>query len=202
MTTGYRKQSRRTFRGLPLCAIAFGPNPATGEVRGHARGILAIGDVATGWVAIGGIARGGLAFGGLARGAFAVGGLAVGWVCIGGLSAGFTAVGGLALGVVAAGGLAVGGFAAAGGVAVGMLAVGGVAVGWYVAGGLTFGIREVHILARDLDSVQHFQDWIGAVVLAPGMACKHYIHDLAGRRALRPEKVVAGQLPAGETAQS
>ena len=58
-----RKRSAGTMFGLPLYEIAVGPNPATGEVRGHAKGIIAIGDIATGFLAFGGIARGLLAFG-------------------------------------------------------------------------------------------------------------------------------------------
>ncbi len=34
-----------------------------------------------------------------------------------------------------------------------------------------------------------------AVAVAPGTSCRHQIHDLAGRRALHPLEVLAGQLP-------
>jgi Fe-S oxidoreductase len=34
-----------------------------------------------------------------------------------------------------------------------------------------------------------------SVVAAPGTSCRHQIHDLAGRRALHPLEVLAGQLP-------
>jgi len=33
-----------------------------------------------------------------------------------------------------------------------------------------------------------------ATVVAPGTSCRHQIHDLAGRRALHPLEVVAGQM--------
>jgi len=63
---GIRRESPRKFFGLPLWAIAIGPDWERGEMRGHARGIFALGDMATGWFAFGGLARGFFAFGGLA----------------------------------------------------------------------------------------------------------------------------------------
>src|SRR5215471_14979384 len=74
MPRGVRRQSERKVFGLPLWAIAMGPDLARGEFRGHARGIIAIGDIATGWLAVGGLARGFLAIGGFAIGVLAVGG--------------------------------------------------------------------------------------------------------------------------------
>jgi Fe-S oxidoreductase len=38
-----------------------------------------------------------------------------------------------------------------------------------------------------------------AVAVAPGTSCRHQIHDLAGRRALHPLEVLAGQLPEAES---
>ena len=80
---GIRKRSAISIGGLPLYDIAMGPNPAKGERRGHARGIIAIGDIATGVIALGGfsfglISLGGCSIGGLALGGFAVGGIALG----------------------------------------------------------------------------------------------------------------------------
>src|SRR5438046_6085799 len=97
---GIRRESPRKFFGLPLWAIAIGPDWERGEMRGHARGIFALGDMATGWFAFGGLARGFFAFGGLAIGLFAFGGaaigivLAIGGVDIGGLGFGGGGVGG------------------------------------------------------------------------------------------------------------
>ena len=54
--------------GLPLRAIALGPDWKKGELRGHARAIFASGDMAPGWFAYGGFARGIFTFGGLAIG--------------------------------------------------------------------------------------------------------------------------------------
>ncbi len=63
---------------IPLVAVALGPDPERGERRGHARGIIAIGDMATGVVAVGGLATGGVAIGGLSLGVASLGGLALG----------------------------------------------------------------------------------------------------------------------------
>jgi len=50
------------------------------EIPGHARGVIAIGDIATGVVAFGEFSRGVLALGGLAIGYVAAGGTAVGYI--------------------------------------------------------------------------------------------------------------------------
>lgn len=77
-TLGVRRKSTTMIAGLPLWAIASGPDPASGEMRGHAKAIIAIGDIATGVLAIGGFARGVIALGGLATGVISAGGFAIG----------------------------------------------------------------------------------------------------------------------------
>src|SRR6266567_9009258 len=62
---GIRRESTRKLCGLPLWAVALGPDWERGEMRGHARAIFALGDTATGWFACGGLARGIFAVGGL-----------------------------------------------------------------------------------------------------------------------------------------
>ena len=74
---GVRRQSSYEYLGLPLWSIATGPDPARGEIRGHAKGVLALGDIATGgaavgWVAIGGLALGIYAVGGIAWGTYII----------------------------------------------------------------------------------------------------------------------------------
>jgi hypothetical protein len=114
---------------IPLVAVSLGPNLEAGEVRGHAKGIIAVGDVATGVIAIGGLARG--------------------VVCVGGLSLGLLSFGGLALGLgLAIGGLAIGGVALGGG-AVGGAAVGGGAAGYYACGGAAVGAHVTSGTERD-----------------------------------------------------
>ena len=143
---GIRKRSDRYYWGLPLYDIALGLDPEKGELRGHARGIIAIGDIATGVLAVGGIARGVVAFGGLALG------LMLGF---GGLSTGLLAIGGLAVGGIAIGGGAVGG-----------IAVGGGAVGYYAVGGGAAGAHVISGMAQDPEAVRFFTAWLPE---APGL---------------------------------
>lgn len=135
---GVRKRSNYEYLGLPLWSIASGPDPEKGESRGHAKGVLAIGDIATGIIALGGFARGFIAFGGLAVGVIAVGGLAIGGL----------AFGGLAIGV-----------AALGGGAVGWVAIGGAAAGYYAAGGAAIGTYTLGPLAQSPEAVAFFTQW-------------------------------------------
>ncbi|HYL95690.1 MAG TPA: hypothetical protein VET69_07795 [Terriglobales bacterium] len=111
-----RWQSSATILEYPLFSIAVGPDPSKNETRGHARGIIAIGDMATGVIAVGGLACGFLALGGLALGAIALGGGALGLLALGGLAVGYFAAGGLAIGYAAMGGMAIGYYAMGGGV--------------------------------------------------------------------------------------
>lgn len=131
-----RYRSAAQFGGLPLIAVATGPDPARGEARGHARGIVAIGDIATGVLAVGGVARGLLAFGGLAFGAITFGGVSIGALA---------AVGGLAIGSIAFGGGAIGWTAAGGG-----------AAGAYACAGAAFGEHVIDATRRDPEAAAHF----------------------------------------------
>jgi hypothetical protein len=121
-TKSIRKRSERTFAGLPLFDIAYGPDPNRRERSGKAHGIIAIGNEARGWLALGDSARGYVAVGGKARGLIALGGKAIGLIAVGGMSFGLIALGGLAFGAIAMGGLAAGGIAV-GGRSVGLLSV-------------------------------------------------------------------------------
>lgn len=133
-----RYRSAAAIGDVPLVSIALGPDPEKGEWRGHARGVVAIGDTATGVVAIGG--------------------LAIGGVAIGGLSVGLASLGGLALGVfLAVGGGAVGG-TPIGGAAVGRVAIGGGAVGEYACGGGAAGAHVVSATRRDPEAEAFFRE--------------------------------------------
>jgi hypothetical protein len=142
---GVRRRSATTFVGLPLYDLAWGPDLERGEIRGHAKGIIAIGDIATGVVALGGVARG----------IVAIGGLAFGVATLGGLSVGLAAVGGLALG-----GLALGGGA------IGHAAIGGGAIGYYACGGGVIGEHVIGPLERDPVAVEFFEKY-GLDVVCP-----------------------------------
>ena len=134
-----RYQSSARIGNLPLVSFASGPDPMRGEIRGHAKGVIAIGDMATGVLAIGGLARGLVAIGGLALGVFSFGGMAVGAAA---------ALGGLALGSVAVGGGAVG-----------YAAIGGGAAGYYACGGAAFGEHVVDPWYRSPEAVAFFAQY-------------------------------------------
>jgi hypothetical protein len=141
-----RFRSESTFLAYPLVSVAIGPDLATGELRGHARGMIAVGDIATGVIAVGGVARGIIALGGLAIGALALGGGALGLLAFGGLAVGLGATGGLAVGYVA---------------------VGGLALGYYAAGGAAFGKFVVSALRQDPDAVEFFRHLAHGIFLPP-----------------------------------
>lgn len=150
---GVRKRSAKYIWGLPLYDIALGPDPDKDEVRGHARGIIAIGDIATGVLAIGGVARGFIALGGVALGAISLGGCAIGILLgMGGLGVGALAVGGLAIGLVAVGGGAIG-----------VVAVGGGAFGYYACGGGAFGKYVISGMEQHPEAIRFFGQWIPGI---------------------------------------
>ena len=145
---GIRRRSEHEFLGLPLYSIATGPDLAHGEARGHAKGVIAIGDIATGVIAIGGWARG--------------------LIAIGGLATGFVSAGGLALGLLLAfgGGAASVGVAVGGG-AIGSVAVGGAAIGHYAIGGLAAGGKVATAMRQDPEGAEFFKRSGIAVPAAP-----------------------------------
>ena len=154
---GIRRRASFSFGGLPLYDIAVGPDLERGESRGHAKGIVAIGDIATGVLALGGLARGAIAVGGLAVGLFSFGGLSIGALA---------AAGGLAIGGVALGGAAVGG-----------VAIGGGAAGYYACGGAAAGEHAVSAARHDAEAVEFFREY-GLEQLCSG---KQRYRRLAGR---------------------
>jgi hypothetical protein len=100
-----RKRSNTKFLGLPLWELARGPDPAKGEVVGHARAIIAVGDIADGVLAVGRISRGVIVVGGLSLGVFSLGGVSIGLVAaLGGVAVAPLAMGGVAIGLLALGG--------------------------------------------------------------------------------------------------
>jgi len=134
---GVRKRAGFELFGLPAYDIALGPDPEKGELRGHAKGFIAIGDMATGVFALGGLARGVVALGGLAVGGITFGGVSIGMLL---------SVGGLAIGSLAFGGGAVGG-----------VAIGGGAWGYYAAGGGAAGEYVLSAERRDPEAEEFFR---------------------------------------------
>lgn len=139
LESGKRYRSKSMLFGLPVIDIAIGPKG--GELRGKARGIIAIGDMATGLLAFGGIARGLVAMDGVAIGGFTIGGLSLGLII---------ALGGMAVGGLAGGGAAVG-IVAHGGGAAGVIAQGGAAVGYFARGGSATGAHVIRMQPRLVD---------------------------------------------------
>lgn len=103
-----RYESAVKLLGWPLVSVACGPDPTKGEMRGWARGVVAIGDLATGLIAIGGLSAGGIAVGGVSVGGLAVGGVSLGGLILAGVAVGYATFGGVAVGHYAKGGAAVG----------------------------------------------------------------------------------------------
>ncbi len=154
-----RYRSEATLFGVPVIDVALGIDEE--GRRGRAKGIIAIGDIATGGIAIANSwAVGVVAFGG----GGATGVCALGGGCsIGLLTAlgGGVGLGGLALGGVGAGGIA------SGGVALGFIAQGGVAIGCYARGGsvigvYTFGPNPATRSQRAMDMFQRLEGIIGS----------------------------------------
>jgi len=136
---GIRKRASGGIGGIPFYDIAIGPDFGRGEFRGHAKGIIALGDMATGVIALGGLARGVVAFGGLAAGLLSFGGLSLGLLA---------AVGGVAIGSLAFGGAALGG-----------VAIGGGAVGYYACGGGAAGAHVQSPARRDPRAAAFFREY-------------------------------------------
>ncbi|MCA9295762.1 MAG: hypothetical protein KC983_04580 [Phycisphaerales bacterium] len=133
---GRRYQTDATLFGWPIVSIAIGATAT--ERSGHARGIIAIGDKATGGIALGGRARGIVACGGLSLGCFSLGGMSLGLI---------TSWGGCSIGGFSSGGLTIGG-ASSGGCAIGWLATGGVALGRHVIAGPGRTANAVDVLSK------------------------------------------------------
>jgi hypothetical protein len=121
----YEYESPRMFFGLPLLSINLGYDNPQGKMR-HARGILEIGNQATGILALGIF---------LARGVFSMAIAAVGFVSVSMASVAFVSVSVFGLGLVSVSVFAVG-----------YLAVGILAVGWNCVGIVAIGKTAVGIL--------------------------------------------------------
>ena len=136
---GIRKRASWGIGDIPFYDVAVGPDLTRGELRGHAKGVIAIGDMATGVLAVGGLSRGVIAFGGLAAGLVSFGGLSIGVL---------GAIGGLAIGSLALGGGALGG-----------VAIGGGAVGYYACGGAAAGQHVMDATHRDPEAQEFFRQY-------------------------------------------
>lgn len=141
----YEYKSKHTLFGLPLVHVNFGRHDC------WARGILAIGNIATGFVALGGVAAGLLSLGGVSLGLLlALGAVALGGISVGGVALGLMAWGGIALGWLAVGGCAVGVYAAGGVTAASRVAVGGIASAPLAIGQVADGAKTILVPLKGL----------------------------------------------------
>lgn len=126
----YEYKSKHTLFGIPLVHINLGRNS-------WARGVIAIGNIATGVAAFGGVAFGLFTLGAVSIGLLlALGAVSLGTVSIGAAAVGLLAWGGIALGWLAVGGCALGAYAAGGAAVASKVAVGGAAAAQHLAIGM------------------------------------------------------------------
>lgn len=118
----YEYKSQRTLWGMPLVHINLCANGLC-----WARGVVAIGNVATGLFSLGALSAGLFSFGAISVGLLSLGALVLGLVSAGAVAVGLLAWGGFALGLVSIGGVTIGQYAVGGVTMGGKLAIGGVA---------------------------------------------------------------------------
>ncbi|MCH5180790.1 MAG: helix-turn-helix transcriptional regulator [Erysipelotrichales bacterium] len=120
----YEYKSKKTIKGIPLVHINIGFGFR------KAKGIIAIGNIATGVIAIGGLSFGVISLGGLALGLLALGGVALALLmALGGFSIGLIAMGGIAFGIFSVGGVAIGMYSIGGAAIASEIGYGGYATG-------------------------------------------------------------------------
>lgn len=132
----YEYKSKRTLFGLPLVHIN------TGRGIKRAKGIIAIGNVATGFISIGLLSVGLLSFGALSAGLIGFGALCIGLVlAVGAISVGFFAAGAIAVGVIALGALSIGVYSIGACAIASRVAIGDYAYGHIAAGRVIQGVK-------------------------------------------------------------
>ena len=146
----YEYKSERTFNGLPLLHVHIGFGVK------KAKGIIAIGNIATGLISIGLISTGFLSFGLLSLGLLSFGLLSIGLlmaagsISIGAFSVGAIAIGLLTIGAISIGVYSIGALSLASRVALGDNAYAPIAIGRNVRGMFEFIDTSA---ARDFSSV-------------------------------------------------
>lgn len=141
----YEYKSKKTIKGIPFVHINFG----LGVYR--AKGLIAIGNIATGLLSFGLVSIGILAFGVLSVALIALGAFAVGLLSFGSIALGLIAVGGLAIGGFSVGGCALGVYAIGGYAGASEIAFGGAAQGGKIAIGLQSANGEYARLLSNLN---------------------------------------------------
>ena len=159
----YEYVSKTRLFGMPLVHVNFG----LGVYR--AKGVIAIGNVATGFVSLGLVSVGLVSLGVVAVGLLAFGTLALALLLgAGAIALGALAFGGIAVGVLAFGGLTVG-YIAVGGMAVGQFAMGGGAQGWLAVGHQFAHGTNAFVVPESLPQLDEFVDanvggWLASFV--------------------------------------
>lgn len=146
----YEYVSKARLFGLPLLHVHFG----FGICR--AKGIFAVGNIATGLVSVGAVSAGLVSVGAFSIGLLAFGAVVLGLLSLGAVAFGIVALGGVAVGVYAFGGAAVG-YLSFGGAAVGRFAAGDWAHG-YLAIGRSHATGENAFLTDDLSALRVWLD--------------------------------------------
>ena len=127
---GFEYKSKRTWHGMPLVHV---------NLKGTAKGVVAIGLAAKGIFAIGLAALGVVSIGLVSIGVLTLASFAaLGIVANAGLAAGIISCGGLSIGLLSMGGMSVGWFSF-GGLSAGKYVIGGAAVGDIAVGGTASG---------------------------------------------------------------
>ena len=153
----YEYKSKRTFLGLPLVHVNIGLKPV------HAKGVIAIGNVAQGIIAIGIAGVGVITLAPVGVGLLlAIGCVVVGGVALGSLAVGVIAMGAVCCGIFTMGAVAVGQFS------YGALALGSqIAVGDVAHGNIALGLSEaaggIYEEVRAVDGSFDYQAVIAAI---------------------------------------
>lgn len=146
----YEYVSQTRLFGMPLVHVNLGMGIC------RAKGVFAIGNVATGLVAIGPVSAGIVSLGAFSVGILALGAFILGLLSLGAFAVGVFALGGVAVGVYALGGVAIG-YLSFGGAAVGHFAVGDWVYG-FVAIGRSHAAGENAFLTSELPALRTWLD--------------------------------------------
>lgn len=152
--------SKTHVGGLPLVHVNFG----LGHYR--AKGIIAVGNVATGLISIGFVSVGLIGWGLLSLGLLAFGAIALGVLFgAGAVATGALAFGGVAIGVMCFGGCCVG-YIGVGGFVVGQYALGGYAQGFVAVGQTGASGAHAFVMPEEYETLctyvnMHIHGWLG-----------------------------------------
>ncbi|MDE5896357.1 MAG: helix-turn-helix domain-containing protein, partial [Clostridia bacterium] len=148
----YEYVSKTRLFGMPLLHINFG----FGVYR--AKGVFALGNIATGLFSYGFLSLGLISAGFLSLGLLAFGGIALGLLFgAGGVATGALAFGGVAIGIMTFGGLSIG-YVSIGGAAIGQFAMGGWAQGWLAVGNSRAFGEHAFVVPRQIEELERFID--------------------------------------------